>query len=124
MITLIFRNATPDFVARGPVAHFRIDGDRVCDEKGGLLARHAGHSWEVEGRSFLRMDCDDAATVQFERAPLASELYGPFAQLSSTDGICYAEHEVFAHFDEPTHSWFCHRDRQYWAAMVVTAVTA
>jgi hypothetical protein len=123
MLTLVFRNASPESVSKGPVPRFRIDRQLVSDEAGRRLAVHADHAWQVDGRSFLRLDCADAASVQFESAAAASEVYGPFTHFSSTDGICYADHEVFAHFDEATRSWFCHRDRRYWPALVVRAIT-
>jgi hypothetical protein len=122
MIKLIFRATTPESASKGPVACFRIDGELVTDGQGAKLARHADHAWHVDGRSYLRLDCDDATTVQFERAGARSEVYGPFTHFSSTDGICYADHEVFAHYDEDTRSWFCHRDREYWPALVVRSV--
>jgi hypothetical protein len=123
MLTLVFRAATPESVAKGPVPSFRIDGD-VVTGGGARLALHADHAWQVDGRSFLRLDCEDPSTIQFEREGAASEPYGPFMHFSSTDGICYADHEVFAHFDEQTCRWFCHRDREYWPAMVVRSVAA
>lgn len=122
MITLVFRNATPESVSKGPLPGFRIDRELVSDGKGWMLARHANHHWHVDGRDFLRLDCADAVKVRFERGADASQLYGPFTHFSSTDGICYADHEVFAHFDEGTRSWFCHRDREYWHAMMVSPV--
>lgn len=121
MITLMFRNAAPGGASKGPVASFRLERELVSG--GGVrLARHGDHAWHVDGRRFLRMECDDAVTVQFERDGAASELYGPFTHFSSTDGICYADHEVFAHFDEHTRSWFSHRDRDWWPAMIVRSV--
>jgi hypothetical protein len=104
------------------VAGFRIDRETVTDDRGGFLARHAGHCWHVDGRSFVRLDCADAVNVRFERDGAVSRVYGPFIHLSSTDGICYADHEVFAHFDEDTRSWFCHRDREYWPVVIVRAL--
>ena len=120
MITLVFRNSTPETLSKGPVPFFRIDRERVTGG-GSQLAQHAHHAWQVEGREFLRMDCADAVTVQFERGDDASALYGPFVHFSSTDGICYADHEVFAHFDEDTMEWFSHRDKKWWSAMLVTS---
>lgn len=124
MITLVFRDSDPETVSKGPVPGFRIDGEQVTDGHGRLLARHAEHCWQVDGRKFLRLDCADAVSVRFERGAAASERYGPFTHFSSTDGICYADHEVFAHFDEDTRSWFSHRDRDYWPSMVVESLTA
>jgi hypothetical protein len=124
MLTLIFRNPAPGSLVKGPVPRFRIDRETVLDEGGAILAHHVGHCWQVDGRSFLRLDCADPVEVHFERGAEASEVYGPFMHLSSTDGICFADHEVFAHFDEGTRSWFCHRDRESWAAMVVRSAGA
>jgi len=122
LINLVFRASTPESISKGPVACFRIDREAVSDGQGVPLARHADRSWEVDGRKFLRLDCADAVTVQFERATGCSAVYGPFTHFSSTDGICYADHEVFAHYDEDTACWFSHHDRDYWPALVVRAV--
>jgi hypothetical protein len=119
MITLAFRNSTPDCVSTDPVPSFRIDRELVSGGGGGRLARHADHAWHVHGQRFLRMECADAVTIQFEGDGGSSEVYGPFTHFSSTDGICYADHEVFAHFDEDTRCWFSHRDRKWWPAMTV-----
>jgi hypothetical protein len=121
MITLVFRNSTPESVSRGPVPSVRIDREIVTGG-GSQLARHRNHVWQVEGREFLRMDCADAVTVHLERGDQVSPVYGPFIHFSSTDGICYADHEVFAHFDEDSTEWFSHRDRKWWSAMVVKSV--
>jgi hypothetical protein len=124
LITLTFRNLTPGTVSKGPMRSFRIDRELVTDDRGGPLAVHVGHCWHVGEESFVRLDCADAVKVQFERdGAAASEVYGPFIHLSSTDGICYADHEVFAHFDEDTKTWFCHRDREYWPSLVVRSLT-
>jgi hypothetical protein len=104
------------------VARFRIDRETILDEAGALLARHAHHGWQVDGHSFVRLDCSDPVEVRFERGAEVSEVCGPFMHFSSTDGICYADHEVFAHFDEGTRSWFSHRNREYWPALVVRPV--
>jgi len=122
MIKLTFRASTPESISKGPVACFRINRELVTDSEGAQLARHVNHAWEVDGRRFLRLDCADAATIQFERAGGASSVYGPFTHFSSTDGICYADHEVFAHYDEDTACWFSHYDRELWPALVVRAV--
>jgi hypothetical protein len=121
MITLIFRNSTPESVSKGPVPSFRIHRGEVSGGSS-AVAVHLDHAWQVEGRRYLRMDCADAVTVQFERDGRASRVYGPFMHFSSTDGICYADHEVFAHFDEDTKEWFSHRDREWFSGMVVRSV--
>jgi hypothetical protein len=118
MITLAFRNSTPDCVSTDPVPCFRIDRE-LLSGGGGRLARHADHAWHVDGRRFLRLECEDPVTIRFEDAGRSSELYGPFTNFSSTDGICYADHEVFAHFDEDTRCWFSHRDRTWWPVISV-----
>jgi hypothetical protein len=94
LLTLVFRDSDPETVSKGPLPGFRIDGEQVTDGHGRLLARHAEHCWQVDGRKFLRLDCADAVSVRFERGAAASERYGPFTHFSSTDGICYADHEV------------------------------
>ena len=71
MITLVFRNSTPESVSRGPVPSVRIDREIVTGG-GSQLARHRNHVWQVEGREFLRMDCADAVTVHLERGDQAS----------------------------------------------------
>ena len=90
MITLAFRNATPDCVSTDPVPSFRIDRELVTGGRD-RLARHADHAWHVDGQRFLRMECEDAVTVRFEDEGAASELYGPFRHFSSTDGIRASE---------------------------------
>jgi hypothetical protein len=122
MLRLVFRASTPQSVSKGPVGGFRLDRELVIDEQGTTLARHHDHAWQVDGGRYLRLDCADATTIQFERATGSSAVYGPFTHFSSTDGICYADHEVFAHYDEAVRCWFSHRDRDYWPAMVVRAV--
>ena len=59
MITLAFRNATPDCVSTDPVPSFRIDRELVTGGRD-RLARHADHAWHVDGQRFLRMECEDA----------------------------------------------------------------
>jgi hypothetical protein len=124
LLTLIFRRTTPESVTKGPVRRLRLDGDLLKDDEGTVLARRANRAWHVDGRDYLRLDCEGPVRIRMEKPGASPSVHGPFMHFSSADGISYAEHEVFASYDERMALWFSHRDRDYWMTLVLESAVS
>jgi hypothetical protein len=122
MITLTFWQSTPNSLTKGPMKSFRVERELLYEEPGrALIAQHAEHAWIIEGVRYLRIDCAARVMLRFEDDGRISNSYGPFDHLSFGDGICFVERELFATFHEDKTRWFFHRQKEYWASIVVSA---
>lgn len=105
----------------GPLKQLWIDGALLRENpEEPVLARHVHHQWEVEGRSYYRLDCTARVNIKFaggEETP--SREFGPFNRFSAVDGIAYTDDKVFAVLDEKVHSWLCYDAGKRWPIMVV-----
>jgi hypothetical protein len=118
---LLFRSSSTHQV--GPLQAFRVDGEALRTEPGGLLiARHTGNVWRIDQGNFPRVQCKGWVTVWFERhsQPNASRTFGPYENFEMFDGVAYvADQHVLASLNPKAGNWYCHDDGQYWSAMVV-----
>ena len=110
----------------GPFPAVRIDGETMRAERGGaVLAQHKPTSWEVQGRSFFRVDCASLVRLQFENPDgERSELSTSFTHFSCADGIAYADGEIYGHIDLDSRRWFSHADRRFWQTLIVKSAGA
>ena len=126
VLRLVFAEAGPGpTLDLGPVAQIRIDGETLHGLPGDrLLARHRRNSWEVQGRSFFRLDVASPVMVHFEdRKGAASPVYGPFLHFSCADGIAYGDGAICANLDLQTKHWYSHRDHKQWRDLVVSSAS-
>ena len=73
---------------------------------GAPIAEHRDNAWQVDGRSFPRMDCTGRVFVYVtDKAGGLGRVFGPFAQLSTVDGVMLADRQPFATFDEAAKLW-------------------
>ena len=91
----------------GVFSELRFDRNLLRPSAGGTpIAVHRDHTWEAEGRTFGRLDCDGRVVVFFCQIDgTLGVMYGPYRSLSAVDGILYADAERFAVYDEATHLW-------------------
>jgi len=121
-IVLKFSPTVGSEVTKGPFPRIRVEGEVMRADPGGpVIAYHDDHHWQVDGRSYSRLDCDcPAVQVYFERIDgTRSKIYGPLKDFSFVDGIAYMEHQVFAFADRSIIDWYCHADGQHWPLMVI-----
>ena len=91
----------------GVFSELRFDRNLLRPSAGGTpIAVHRDHSWESEGRKFLRLDCGGRVVLYFgELDGTLGVMFGPYQNLSAVDGSLYADGERFAVFDEATDLW-------------------
>ena len=126
MLELLFSQTagTEPTESVGPVPSFRIEGANVRLSPGGpVLARHADHLWEMNGRKFFRIDCAGPLTVEFhDHERRVVKKFGPFRHFSAADGIGYVDRNHFASYAENTGLWYCKIAGGSWPVMVIEAV--
>lgn len=105
----------------GPLSSLRFEGELLREAAGGpVLATHEEHQWVVNGERYTRLECDCSVVVRFARVDgSASATYGPFEHFSCTDGVAYADRQVFAFVDRSVGDWYCHDDGRHWPLMLV-----
>ena len=118
MLYLVFGHTAQDPPLRlGPLPSFKVIGAEIVDHAGTVVARHNGHRWEAQGRSFYRMDC--AGPVHVNRDGVA---HGPFDHFSLVNGTAYASRDLFAHYSEQERNWHLHNSDARVAALLITPV--
>jgi hypothetical protein len=122
-ITLVFGGLDGRTVEKGPYGTFCLQGESLRDRvNGSVIAAHEDHHWRLDGQNFTRVDCDCRVAVTALRVDgRHSERMGPFDSFSCTDGIAYADHELFAVADQSIGDWYCHGDGLHWSMLVVEA---
>jgi hypothetical protein len=116
-LTLRFRQSLGNEEAqKGPFDAFRLEREAIrAAPSEETVAQHRDHNWHVDGRNYFRLDCEGPVEARLEHpSGEASMRYGPFAHFSSADGVAYADHRVFANFDEARNAWYCYSDGRYW----------
>ena len=127
MLKLVFAEAGPGpTLELGPFPAIRIDGETMRAERGGAaLAQHKPTSWEVQGRSFFRVDCASLVRLQFENPDgERSALSTSFTHFSCADGIAYADGDIYGHIDLDSRRWFSHADRRIWQTLIIRSAKA
>lgn len=110
----------------GPYPEIWVDGETLRPKRDGeVMAKHAPHSWVVQGRHFFRVDCDSPVKLHFEDGEgQSSALWGPFVHFSCADGIAYGDGTIYGNVDLESRLWYGHLDRRYWRYLVVTSAAA
>ena len=73
---------------------------------GAPLAEYRDKAWQVEGKSYARLDCSGRVALYFvNHDGTSGPMFGPFEQLSAADGVLYANRKPFATFDEAGGVW-------------------
>ena len=127
VLKLVFAEVGPGpTLELGPFPEIRIDGETMRAERGGAaLAQHKPTSWEVQGRSFFRVDCASLVRLQFENPDgERSALSTSFTHFSCADGIAYGDGMIYGNLDLESRLWWGHVDRRYWRYLVVTSAAA
>lgn len=110
----------------GPLKQLWIDRESLRETVDGpVLARHVHHQWEVQGRSYYRLDCTARVSIKFTGGEVTpSREFGPFNRFSAVDGLAYTDDKVFAVLDEKVHAWLCYDVGERWPIMVVAEYPA
>ena len=127
MLKLVFAEAGPGpTLELGPFPAVRIEGETMRAERGGaVLAKHKPTSWEVQGRTFFRVDCESLVRLCFENPDgERSELSASFTHFSCADGIAYADGEIYGHIDLDSQRWFSHAERRFWHTLIIRSAKA
>src|ERR1044071_3103154 len=121
-IELSFVRDTAPPKRKGPYPVLRLEGEVIRSEPlGPIIARHEHHEWELDGERFPRLQCDCRACIRFERLDgSVSQTFGPYDCVTFTDGVAYANHEIFAFVDRSIGDWYCHEDEHHWPIMVIS----
>lgn len=110
-------------VTVGPAPYFRVGGNMMhlgSDRR--PVAEYKNHSWEIEGKHHTRYVADGRAVIYFENLMGdATEPFGPFTECSASDGVVYADGQLFAKFVEETQLWHCFPTDTYWPTIVIAA---
>jgi hypothetical protein len=122
-IELVFAGPSGPTLKKGPYAAFCLQGETLREKVGAEpIAVHEDHHWQLEGRTFSRLDCDCRITIHLTRVDgKLSQTYGPFESFSCMDGVAYVDHELFAFADRSIGDWYCHADGRHWAIIVIEA---
>ena len=126
-ITLVFAETGPGPTLEvGPFPEIWINGETLRPSRDGeVMAKHAPHSWVVQGRQFFRVDCASPVKLHFEdEKGGSSALWGPFTHFSCADGIAYGDGMIYGNLDLESRLWWGHVDRRYWRYLVVTSAAA
>jgi hypothetical protein len=115
MLYLVFGHTAQEPPLRlGPMPSFKVIGAEIFDHAGKVLARHNGHRWTVQGRTFYRVDCGGPVLVKPDGAT-----HGPYDHFSLVNGTAYASRDLFAHYNEQEHNWHLHNSDTRVAALLV-----
>ena len=100
-----------------------VEGLRTQDN-GPVRAAYSKHQWELDGRSYFRLDCTGNVTVHFERDAERSSRYGPYRRFSAVDGLAYGDDKVVAFMDQKSDEWLYYDTGYHWPMMVVSEAEA
>jgi hypothetical protein len=107
MLRTVFATHEGGSLFLGVFSELRFDRKLLRPSAGGKpVAELREHSWRIDGQAFQRLECDGRVVVYFGEADgRLGPVYGPFGQLSSMDGVIFANRARFAIFDEATGVW-------------------
>jgi hypothetical protein len=100
---------------------FRLSGNflRNLAEKE-VLGEYRQHQWHVSGGHFSQYQCLDACWIYFtDIEGTASNVFGPFGTVRTSDGTMYADDVLFAKFIDETLLWHSFRLETYWPALII-----
>jgi hypothetical protein len=78
---------------------------------GRLVARHIDNQWHIDGRTFVRFECDMPVMCVFEGDD-ATEKHGPFDGLACVDGVLWVDSHALAALKEG--QWSSMVTKQCW----------
>lgn len=106
----------------GPAASFRVAGNFIRDaESGEILARYLDHFWHVGDKCFTHYECPEKVFMHFEDMDGGqTPHYGPFGDLSVSDGSVHVKDKLVAKFIDPTLLWHDVQSDTYWQNMILS----
>jgi hypothetical protein len=116
-----FANARGAARRLGPFDRLRFEGEVLIAQPGGIIARHAEHTWHLtSGGTYIRLECNVPVVIRFySDKKRQSRPLGPFKDFSSVNGIAYTNRQVFAFSDLEQKDWYSHELSTHWKGMVV-----
>jgi len=123
MLHLHFKGEAGHEATLGPAESFRIAGNFIRDaESGEILARYLNHFWHVGEKSFTHYECPERPFMHFEDLESgASPKYGPFSNLSVSDGSFHAGDKLVAKFIDPNLLWHDTQSDTYWQNLILSS---
>ena len=120
-IHLTFSDGDGQALVKGPYSQVCFQGETIRERSGdAAFATHEDHQWEVDGKRFVRFDCDCRVLVHATRIDgRRTQSYGPFDSFSAQDGVLFVNHHIFAFADRSLGDWYCHGDGFHWAVLTV-----
>ena len=105
----------------GPIDSIWLSAEGLRTEaEGAVRAAYREHQWELDGRSYFRLDCTAQVAVHFERGAERSNDYGPYRRFSAVDGLAYGDDKVIAFMDQKKDEWLYYDTGYHWPTMVVS----
>src|SRR5436190_23238397 len=91
----------------GVFSELRFDRNLLRPSHAGPpIAEQRDNAWQVEGKSYARLDCTGRVALYFVNLDgTLGPMFGPFEHLSGVDGMLYANREPFATFDKAQGVW-------------------
>jgi hypothetical protein len=121
-IVLTFQSSAGDRLSKGPYSSVRFEGTLIREPPAGaVIASHVPDGWSVEGRHFLRVDCEVPVVVLWDGSP-AQGTPGTTGHFSSVDGVVYIDRRILAFLDAELNDWYLKREGHHTRALVLEPV--
>ena len=107
MLQPVFSAREGPSLSPGVFSELRFDRNLLRPSLAGTpIAEHLDHAWQVEGKSYLRLDCTGRVAIFFTNLDGSlGPMFGPFEHLSAVDGMLSANRQPFATFDKAQGVW-------------------
>jgi hypothetical protein len=121
-IVLTFQSSAGERVSTGPYPSVRFEGTLIRDPHAqAVIASHVPDGWSLEGKHFLRVDCEVPVVVLWDGAP-AQGTPGTTGHFSSVDGVAYIDRRILAFVDRERNDWYLKREGHHIPAFVLEPV--
>ena len=120
-ILVTFSNPTGPPLSIGPFTQLFMKKRALREAPDGpVLATSVNLRWEPAGGGrFTRFDCDVRCSVTLEKAGGKSQRYGPYRSFASLNGLKYADHQMFALYDEQNQDFYGYESGTHWDTLIV-----
>ena len=107
MLQPVFGGAEGPSLSPGVFSELRFDRNLLRPSfVGPPIAEQRDHAWQVEGKSYPRLDCTGRVAIYFSNLDgTLGPMHGPFEHLSAMNGVLYTDRKRFAAFDEAQGVW-------------------
>ena len=107
MLQPVFGAREGPSLSPGVFSELRFDRNLLRPSRAGPpIAEHRDNAWQVEGKTYLRLDCTGRVAIYFTNLDgTFGPMFGPFEDLAAVDGVLYANRKPFATFDEAAKVW-------------------